>query len=215
MMRLPLALLVWLALAGLANAQFGPTATPGYLSNNNTAALGFPNGNLIGAGPGQVVVDTGVKWASIPSGAFSRLTYRQATSTNDLITPNADYFICAQNFTAPANEFLPYVPTQTFSGVQFFMAGVAYVIKDCAGKAATYPITVYGNGNAIDGQGYIILNTNYQSVSIIWTDTGNANRGNMWMTYANNITPAGGLIYCSNRLDFTTGCNSAYRGALL
>jgi len=63
--------------------------------------------------------------------------------------------------------------------------GNTYTVKDVLGNAATYNITVSGNGKNIDGSPNLIINNNYAAYTFIYN-------GNNWTIVYNNVTPATG-----------------------
>lgn len=74
-------------------------------------------------------------------------------------------FVRAENATAaPMSIFLPPTPTE----------GQAIEIKDTVGNAGTYPITVDGAGQMIEGAATMVIGIDYGWVDLIYT-------GSIWV----------------------------------
>ena len=78
----------------------------------------------------------------------------------DVTTPTytatvRDYFLCVDHVG---------LVTITFP---VCVLGTVYVVKDCSGNARTYPITIQGTGQTVDG-GTAEIDTNYGSLSFVY-----------------------------------------------
>jgi hypothetical protein len=78
--------------------------------------------------------------------------------TEDYTALQTDYFICVDH-TAPVTITFP-------TGI----LGTVYIVKDCSGNAITFPITVQGTAEAVDGS-TATIDANYGSLSFIFNGT--------------------------------------------
>lgn len=69
-----------------------------------------------------------------------------------------DYFLCVDH-SGLVTITLP-----------FGVLGTVYIIKDCSGNAFTYPITIQGIAQTVDG-GTATINSNYGSITVIFNGT--------------------------------------------
>jgi hypothetical protein len=83
-----------------------------------------------------------------------------ATYTIDTF-PTWDDYVAITTLTAPFQINLPSVGA----------LGNTYEIKDTVGAAATFPVTISGNGNNIDGASSYTLTFNYEAIVVTWTGT--------------------------------------------
>lgn len=122
---------------------------------------------------GKQLADTGLNFASPPTigsttpsaGFFSKLgisgaitvPVRSALTSQDTLSATTDYFICANNSSTSATEFLPATPT----------TGITFLVKDCNGKAGTHTITI--SAGTIDGASTYAITTSYGSIAVTYT----------------------------------------------
>lgn len=85
---------------------------------------------------------------------------RTTVTTTSLTMVDGYDVIVIGTLSAPITITLPSGPT----------AGDTYIIKDQGGGSATNNITVSGNGNNIDGAASYTINTNYQSITVIFAN---------------------------------------------
>jgi len=85
--------------------------------------------------------------------------------TNSYGVVATDSVISAGVLTGIITVTLPLIPT----------IGQTFDIKDGRGSAATYNITVDGNGNMIDGAATYIIAVNYEGITVVWD-------GGMWIS---------------------------------
>lgn len=85
---------------------------------------------------------------------------KTTTTTTNLTVTDSDEVIMIGTLSGIVTITLPASPTD----------GDLYVVKDRDGSAAVYNITVSGNGNNIDGLSTYLINTNYQSISLIFSN---------------------------------------------
>lgn len=88
--------------------------------------------------------------------------YRNVTSSYTATT--TDYLITVSG-TSASTIYLPASPID----------GMELVFKDVAGNATTFNVTINGNGKNIDGSSTFPLNTNFESISLIYCN-------NSWST---------------------------------
>jgi hypothetical protein len=105
------------------------------------------------------------------SGTFSLLqgfrrhvTNLVANGSDGYITPDEE-LVAITSLTAPTAIHLPAFP----------VLGDTYEIKDTTGNAATFPVTVSGNGSFIDGYAGSVINQAYAFKIFTWT-------GSSWST---------------------------------
>ena len=94
--------------------------------------------------------------------SVSAITYTSTTSTaGNVVVASTEYYIGIANTTPAATTVtLPAAPVDN----------ERHVIKDVNGVAQTYNITVLGNGNNIDGASQYVMNTNYEALSLFFTN---------------------------------------------
>lgn len=94
--------------------------------------------------------------------SVSSITYTSTTSTSgNVVVTSSEYYIGIDNTTPAATTVtLPAAPVDN----------ERHVIKDAGGVAQTYNITVLGNGNTIDGASQYVINTNYEALSLFFTN---------------------------------------------
>ncbi len=122
------------------------------------------------------------------SGAGSVVSNEIFSTTGPAITTTTQsgyapyYFESAQlvKITLPAGDYAVSDLQDYFVGVDTSAAraitldatpltGQYVIVKDKTGTAAAFNITVSGNGNNIDGSGSYVINTNYASISLVFT----------------------------------------------
>ena len=98
----------------------------------------------------------------------SNLQFKDAASetvvstSTDYTTLSTDYLILVDSTSGAITIHLLSTPN----------AGKIQQIKDATGNAATHSITVNGNGKLIDGASSVVLNQNYENLSIIYNGSG-------------------------------------------
>jgi hypothetical protein len=142
---------------------------------------GLTNPGDGGQGPfywnGSVVAtDDGVNTivpASAASGAWLRLALDVIVPVTALVTTSGTTIAVGAS----------YVPINNTTGLAFSISlpgtpvnGTRVAVKDWAGNAATYHITVGGNGYNIDGASTFVMSTNYQAARFMFVS-------NSWGTW--------------------------------
>jgi hypothetical protein len=109
-------------------------------------------------------------------GAISNVTLTDVTVNGTETARNERVITAGGNVTVASDDYiitmaktvgqittitLPASPTESRS----------LIIKDDNGDAATYNITVDGNGKDIDGAGTFVMNVNYQAIEIVYNGT--------------------------------------------
>ena len=84
---------------------------------------------------------------------------------NDYTIQSTDNVISIGTLSSSITVSLPATP----------VVGQTFDIKDARGSAATYVITVSGNGNMIDGVNEYIIAINYEGITVVWD-------GDSWLT---------------------------------
>ena len=124
------------------------------------ATLDFPNAPV----NGQVFVQDdiswvwdGTKWTTGTGGFVQPMMVVNATTT---LPAGYRGFVRIENSTnAPITITLPASP----------VASQEITLKDTYGNAGTYPVTITGEGPAIEGQVTLVLQYNYSWVDLIFT----------------------------------------------
>ena len=102
-------------------------------------------------GNGNIIYET-----IIATGSSSPSPVHVTNVTTPTYTASVrDYFLCVDH-AGLVTITLP-----------FGVLGTVYIVKDCTGNAFTYPITVQGTGQTIDG-GTAEIDTNYGSLTFIF-----------------------------------------------
>jgi hypothetical protein len=83
-----------------------------------------------------------------------------ATYTIDTL-PTWDDYVAITTLTASFQINMPATP----------VTGNTYVIKDTVGAAASFNVTVSGNGNMIDGASTFVMTNNFEAIEVTWTGT--------------------------------------------
>jgi len=170
--------------SGITQMLFASTVTGISFSQVATASATGANFNIIAQGAtttgGSINLETGTGTtngsinlkvastltASVVPNKFvnnqgRRRHVTQITSAANYNVLASDDFIAITSLSATFNIVLPATPT----------LGDIYEIKDTTGNADTFPVTVDGNGNNIDGAGDFDFTQSYGSASFIWTGT--------------------------------------------
>jgi len=103
----------------------------------------------------QAQVNLGV-YPPNPPGTFGAIVL--STSGNPTISEPTAMLVVDNTIPVATTVFLPVTPGLNES----------VVVKDGAGNAATYNITVSGNGNTIDGNPSYVINSNYGAAGFAW-----------------------------------------------
>jgi hypothetical protein len=109
---------------------------------------------------GQILTSNGAGVAPSFQGAGSAPVSIVQTAVTPYVVTATDYFIASDSSAAIKTVQLPDAPA----------TGRVFVVKDYTGSAAAFNITVTTVGGAvlIDGAASYVLNTNYQSVQVIF-----------------------------------------------
>lgn len=144
-----------------------PGGSSGQVQYNNSGSFGgFTVGGdgTLNTGSGALVVTktNGVNFGNFATAPPVVVPLRVATTTPITVSATTDYFLCI-NLSAPAPSTinLPASPA----------AGLTYLVKDCAGDAATQNITISPNTGLIDGASTFVVNQNYQSTAVTYDGT--------------------------------------------
>ena len=123
-------------------------------------ALDFPNsptGGQVYTAVGLSWVWDGTKWITGTTGFVQPMMVVSATTA---LPAGYRGFVRVENGTnAPITITLPASP----------VASQAITLKDTYGNAATYPITITGDGPAIEGAATLVMAFNYGWVDLIFT----------------------------------------------
>jgi hypothetical protein len=122
-----------------------------------TTALGAGTSITFGIGATNYVTLSSSKVVN----SVGQRTHVTATTANYTVLAT-DHVISVGTLTAGITVTLPASPT----------AGDTFIVKDAAGSAATYNITIDGDGTNIDGAGTYVLDINYGSVTLVANATG-------------------------------------------
>jgi len=168
---------------------FGTTATT--FSTINTNYIGIDNGNSrMNINIGNIAVDglstisslqlsyQGSQFITIGNyggwGEFVRFGAGLSFGTQ---SQTANYTIKQTNSGAGA-DYIVFVDTtvagagKTITLPSSPHSGESYEIKDSTGSAATYNITISGNGKNIDGHSTFVMATNYQHIRLVYNGVG-------------------------------------------
>jgi hypothetical protein len=89
--------------------------------------------------------------------------------TNKVVTTGTTYQCLSTDYYVAINLGTPAAMAVTLPSSP--TAGQTLVIKDGAGDAATYNITVSPSSGTLDGASNVVLNNNYASVSVFYNGT--------------------------------------------
>jgi len=125
----------------------------------SSALVASGTGNSFSPSPSMGAVFTSVGLVNNGSLIVNRIV----TSTTPYVALSSDYYISVNSTGAIKTVQLPNAPT----------TNRVFVIKDFAGTAAAFNITVTTVGGVvlIDGAATYVLTTNYQSIQLIFNGT--------------------------------------------
>lgn len=95
-------------------------------------------------------------WLPSTSGVSSNIFAAISGATTTLNVLDSNYYVGAQSGVSTVN--MPATP----------VLGQVHVIKDADGVAGASAITISGNGFTIDGQSTKVINSNYQSETLLF-----------------------------------------------
>jgi hypothetical protein len=126
------------------------------------------NGTLIG---GQEYYDV-----DFTGGAISNVTLTDVTINGTetfrnerVITAPGDVTVASDDYVITMNKTAGEITTITLPATPATSRSI--IVKDGKGDAATYNITVDGNGKTIDGDAAIVISENYAAIEIIYNGT--------------------------------------------
>jgi hypothetical protein len=135
------------------------------LTGNSGGAVGADsseNINIVGASGIIVTGNPATHTLTVSGTGATYLTYTQVSTTPFTVTTAMDYLGVVTSSLAITLKF----PNSASTGQVFY-------VKDKSGDAATNNITVTTVGGAvlIDGATTFVMNTNYESIALIWNGT--------------------------------------------
>ena len=146
------------------------------LMTSATSALFQMNGKLVAEGVSTI----------LPSGSGQGIIYFDNTQNRFLVSENGGSYVPLTETTVElvviTTNYNP-LPTDTVISVGTISSGITITlqaspstgkflyIKDAKGLAATYNITVQGNGNNIDGASSYVMSNNFESILLIFDGT--------------------------------------------
>jgi hypothetical protein len=154
------------AQAGLTGPLINLTQiTGGTLTSTSNQSLLYNNAGTttLQGHVGHTLIANTTTIASTSTSKFiTNVGRRIATNvkTANYTVTTSDEVIIVGTLTGSITITLPTSPT----------AGDTYTIKDQAGGSATNNIIVSGNGNDIDGAGSYTINTNYESITVVFAN---------------------------------------------
>jgi hypothetical protein len=127
-----------------------------------SATAGAPAFATVTAGA-NITLTPGANSLTIAANATSQVVGYVNTSTTPYVVAASDYFISMNSTGAIKTVQLPNAPS----------TGRVFVVKDFAGTAAAFNITVTTVGGVvnIDGATTFVMNSAYQSVNVIFNGT--------------------------------------------
>ena len=137
----------------------GPPGPPGPAGPQGIQGIQGPQGIQGEPGPQGPQGIQGIQGEIGPQGPPGSLIVPVITVSTDYTALPTDYFIGVDTTTTSITITLPLAPE-----------GTVYIVKDVAGNAATNPITVV-NTALIDGAASAIINTNYGSLTFIFSNS--------------------------------------------
>lgn len=142
----------------------------------------------------------------IINGASSNRNETILTAAGNYSVISTDYIITVQK-TAPqiTSIILPASPVTSRS----------IIVKDGSGNAASFPITINGNGKNIDGAASFILNLNYSSVEIVYNGTQWNVIGNYLESDGNVVGPGSSTDNAIARFNGTSGASIQNSGVII
>jgi hypothetical protein len=174
---------LWLGQGGLAastaaNIALKPTETTG--TNKAGANFDIYAGRGTGnAGSGSVRFYTGLAGSSgttqnterlsgqfLNTGVFETKYGRQIAVR--VVTASGAVTVTSDDETIVINKT---TPAATTVNLPAGITGALYTIKDGAGNAATYNITITPASGNIDGAGTFVMNNNYESITVVYNGT--------------------------------------------
>lgn len=127
-------------------------------------------------GPGDRIAGQLYYDVNFIGGQASNLTLTDVTingsttaRTETIVTAPGNYTVQPSDYVVTINKVTPEITTVTLPSSP--TASRSIIVKDGAGNAGSFNITIDGNGNTLDGQSTQILDTDYESVEIIFNGT--------------------------------------------
>jgi hypothetical protein len=132
------------------------TLTTAAAAAQTTANAAFPT---ISAGP--LATQAGANSAAAIVGAIGAV--HNVTASGSYTVLGTDLYVCINKATPAATVvFLP----------SAFNQSNLLNVKDCAGNAATYPITLTPASGTIDGNATVVMSVNYEALTLSYNGTG-------------------------------------------
>jgi hypothetical protein len=142
--------------AGLAGALTGTTA--GTLAAGNDSRI---TGALQPSSVGPLATQAGVSGSAAIIGAIGAV--HNVTASGSYAVLVTDLYVCINKATPGATTVL-LPPT--------FNQSSLLNVKDCAGNAATYPITLTPASGTIDGNATVVMAVNYEALTLSYNGSG-------------------------------------------
>lgn len=144
--------------------SYGMLKRISWLPNRDAAE----NGTVIA---GQEYDDIEVIGGSISNVILTDVTINGVDTIRNetIVTASGGYAIQPPDYVITVNKTVPEITTVTLPNLP--TTSQSYIIKDGAGNAGSFNITLDGNGQTIDGQTTQILNSDYEAAEIIFNGT--------------------------------------------
>jgi hypothetical protein len=122
-----------------------------------------------------------------------------------VVTDPGDVTVETDDYVIVIDKAVPQITTVTLPASP--VSGRTVILKDGSGNAASFNITIDGNGNNIDGAGSLVLSTNYEAAELIFD-------GNQWENLINASGSGGGggvssVSGTTNRITVASGTTNA------
>jgi len=120
---------------------------------------------------GQLYYDVQFTGGNLSNVTLTDVTINGVTTARSetIITAPGNYAALPADYVITINKITPEITTVTLPASP--STSQSYIIKDGAGNAASFPITIDGNGKTVDGQTTQILDIDYESAELIFNGT--------------------------------------------